>query len=437
MLKFVSFLIEASKKPKKEKAFNLNDAKGKLYEILAGSHLIHKTHKSGAPNKFLSSYRDEEGKSPQDVHNYIKSKLDELHPGMYHTINQHAAAAAEHMRNQLAADGHHTIHEGAWTSQAGDHKRFTKEDDPNSDADIMLKTNQGHIGISMKYGGNKDMNLRNNGLDSLEDMAKLKNGELTGARERHQTLTHNLGIHNHDEYKRMRDEGTPDEKKSVAAADESALNTQREMAKHLTNGLANNLSSEDLRQYVKDRVAPQTKFKHYRIHTRTDNSGGATHHMNDIQDDAAKLDHFEHFRVVPHKGGISAKIEGRRIGSEKYEPVLDQAIKKVSGVTKGFASSTKAPYASKAYGPAPKRETEPVKTTGPKRVRQSFVQHVAPKAPVTSKPRKSKISEPNDEDRFTSEGGGSAIGSRSNPNWKQKEATGEVGGVKFKSRSEK
>jgi hypothetical protein len=271
----------------------------------------------------------------------------------------------------------------------------------------------------MKYGGNKDMNLRNNGLDSLEGMAKLKNGELTGARENHQKKLEDLDIQNHDQYKQMRDEGTPQEQKVAAAADESALNTQREMAKHLTNGLANNLNSEELRQYVKDRVAPETKFKHYRIHTRTNSSGGATHHMNDIQDDAAKLDHFEHFRVVPHKGGISAKIEGRRIGSDKYEPVLDQAIKKGSGPTKGFASTTKAPYASKAYGPAPKRETEPVKTVGPKRVKQSFVQRTAAaakkpaaQAPVAAPKRPLKkvapVTSSPDEDRLDNEAG--AIG---------------------------
>lgn len=420
MHNFLSFLTEA--KTKKEKAFNLNDAKGKLYEILSGSHLIHGTHKSGKPNQFLSHYRDEEGKTPEDVHNYIKSKLDELHPGMYQQINQHAAEAAEHMRNTLAADGHHTIHEGAWTSQSGDHKRFTKVDDPNSDADVMVRTNKGHIGISMKYGSNKDMNLRNNGLEALEKMAKLKNNELTKARSKHQKNLEELGIESHDQYKKMRDEGTPKEKQTAAAADESALAAQREMAKHLTHGLATNLNSEELRQYVKDRISPKTKFQHYRMHTRTNDSGGASHHMNDIQDDASKLDHFEHFRVVPHTGGISVKIEGRRIGSTKYEPILDQAIKKGNGPTKGFASTTKAPFASKAFdknkpstatSPPSREVAPPVK----KKPVQSFSQHVV--KPM-NKPKKT--------------GYGVAGDNPDSPmhNW----ASGEVAGSKFKSKSE-
>lgn len=429
MLKFVSFLAEAAKpaKPKKEKAFNINDAKGKLYEILSGSHLIHGTHKSSAPNKFLSSYRDEEGKSPKEVHDYIKNKLDETHPGMYHQINKHAADAAEHMKKQLSADGHHTIHEGAWTSQSGDHHKFTGQHDANSDADVMVKTNKGPIGVSMKYGTNKDMNLRNNGLESLEKMAKLKDNELTKARSHHQSALEHLDIQSHEQYKKMRDEGTPQEKKVAAAADDSALNTQREMAKHLTNGLANNLSSEELRDYVKQRVAPETKFQHYRIHTRPDANNNATHHMSDVKDEADKLNHFEHLRVVPHKGGISAKIEGRRIGSDKYEPMLDQAIKKGSGPTKGFASSTKAPFLSKEYhGKPPSRETDT-----PKKVAKSFVQHVAAPAPAPAAPVKKKITPA--AKPFPYPVSKDVPGSV----WADKEAAGEVGGVKFKSKSEK
>lgn len=426
MRDFLSFLFEAKKEPK-EKAFNLNDAKGKLYEILSGSHLLHGADKTGKPKKFLASYRDEEGKSPQEVHDYIKSKLDEMHPGMYHQINKHAADAAAHMKNHLASEGHHTIHEGAWTSQSGDHKRFTNEHDANSDADVMVKTNKGPIGVSMKYGENKDMNLRNNGLEALEGMSKLKNSELTDARTTHQTNLWELGVHSHDEYKRMRDSGTPKEKKIAAAADDSALHTQRQMAKHLTNGLANHLSSEELRQYVKDRVAPKTKFQHYRIHTRPDSSGNAGHHMNDIQDDADKLNHFEHLRVVPHKGGISAKIEGRRIGSDKYEPILDQAIKKGSGPTKGFASSTKAPYASKEYGKTPPpRETAPV-ASGKGGVKKSFVQHIAPKPAVPVKKKPAAAAKP-----FPHPLSKDVPGSV----WADKAPSGEVGGVQFKSKSE-
>ena len=154
MIKF-SELLEA-KKPPKEKEWNLNDAKGKLFEILSGSHLHKGTSEAGSPNEFLKHYRDEEGKSPKEVHDYIKRELETRNPGMYQEINRHAAEAAQHLRDQLAAHGHTKIHETAWTSQKGDHGRFTKDTlgreihDPNSDADLMVHTENGPVGLSFE-----------------------------------------------------------------------------------------------------------------------------------------------------------------------------------------------------------------------------------------------------------------------------------------------
>jgi hypothetical protein len=400
MFKFAEYLMEAAKKAKKEKPkeFNVNDAKGKLYEILTGSHLQHGTHKDGHPNKFLSHFRDEEGKTPQDVHDYIKRELDIRHPGMYNEISRHSRDAAHHIRGELARQGHHTIHETAWTSQAGDHNRFTGEEDPNSDADVMIKTNKGPVGLSLKYGGSKDMNLRNNGLESLETMSGLKGGEIQKERTKHQQWMQNAGVTSHEEYKRMRDEGTPKEKKLAAAADDSALVAQRNMAGHLTRGISQ-YNSDQLKDYVRERIAPKTKFQHFRVHTRPDASGASTHHMGDVQEEAKKLDNFAELRPVAHTGGISAKIEGRRHGSDRYEPILDQAIKKGSGPTKGFASATKAPFLSKSDAPKPTKTRASFssvavapKPTKPKRVKP-FKEVIAP-APVVRPQRKQRVRTP-------------------------------------------
>ena len=355
MLSFENFLeslLEAKeKKPPKEKKFNLNDAKGKLFEILAGSHFEHGTHKSGRPNDLLTHYRDEEGKSPKDVHKYIKDELDARHPGMYDEINRHAAEAAGHLRDQLTAHGHSEVGKTAWTSQPGDHGRFTGIEDPNSDADIMVKGNNGPVGISLKYGKNKDMNLRNNGLDELENMAALEKGSLTGVRAAHQKELERLDLQTHDQYKAYRDSSDASQKNIANLAEKSAIESQREMARKISEGLSKRSSAADghefLKQYVRDRISPPTQYQHFRLHSRPNDKGGVTHHFSDMQDDSAKLEDFEHFRVVPHTGGISVKIEGRRKGSNSYEPVLDQAIKKGSGPMKGFASTTKAPFLTK------------------------------------------------------------------------------------------
>lgn len=361
MLKFSELLVEArEKKPKKPKEFNVNDAKGKLYEILMGSHL-HGTFTKGHENegKFLQHYRDEDGKRPEDVHNYLRDELEKREPGAYNEIMRHAGEGAQHLRDQLAAHGHHNINQVAWTSQKGDHKRFTGEDDPASDADLMVKTENGPIGLSLKYGKSKDMNLRNPGLETLENAAGLQPGELAKMREDHYARVRKIGIRDHEHYKDMRYHGDDQDKAKAADADESALYTQKMMAKRIADGLTAKTSaigpdgnlmttpegSEYLRNYVKNTIAPKTTYQHFRLHTRPDGKGGAAHHMSDMQDDAARLDDFRDFRVVPHNGKtISYRIEGRRHGSDNYEPVLDQGIKKGSGPMKGFAGMTKAPF---------------------------------------------------------------------------------------------
>jgi hypothetical protein len=363
MLKF-SELVEARvKKPPKEKEFNVNDAKGKLYEILMGSHL-HGTFTKGHENegKFLQHYRDEDGKRPEEVHNYLRDELEKREPGAYNEIMRHAGEGAQHLRDQLTAHGHHGINQVAWTSQKGDHKRFTGEDDPASDADLMVKTENGPVGLSLKYGKSKDMNLRNPGLETLEKAAGLNPGELAQMRENHYAMARKIGIKDHAHYKAMRDRGTPEDKNKAADADASALATQKAMAKKVADGLTARAAAdpEFLRNHVRNTIAPQTMYQHFRLHTRPDGKGGASHHMSDMQDDAAKLDDFKDFRVVPHNGQtISYRIEGRRHGSDTYEPVLDQGIKKGSGPMKGFAGMTKAPFLTATDKRTGKLETPP------------------------------------------------------------------------------
>ena len=359
MLKFSELVEAKEKKPPKEKEFNVNDAKGKLYEILMGSHL-HGTFTKGHANqgKFLQHYRDEDGKRPEEVHNYLRDELEKREPGAYNEIMRHAGEGAEHLKDQLAAHGHHNVNEVAWTSQKGDHKRFTDEDDPNSDADLMVKTENGPVGLSLKYGKTKNMNLRNPGLETLEKAAGLQPNELGKLREDHYATVRKMGIRDHAHYKAML-KGDDEQRGKAADAVNNALMTQKAMAKKVADGLTAKTTgpdgqttpegSEYLRNHIRDTVAPQTTFQHFRLHTRPNGRGGATHHMSDMQDDAAQLDDFKDFRVVPHKGDkISYRIEGRRHGSDDYEPVLDQGIKKGSGPMKGFAGMSTAPYLTAA-----------------------------------------------------------------------------------------
>lgn len=336
MKSFLNFLIEG----KDNSEFNLNDAKGKAFEILAGSHLKHGSGKDGHPAGYLSHYRDENQNSPQQVLSYIKSELDKRHPGMYNEINDHARAAAAHMREQLKKNGHHTFHDIAWTSQPSDHKSFTGEEDPNSDADVMLKTNKGPIGISLKYGTQKQPNLRNPGLNSIEELAGLKKGEITSLYNKHNENLKALGFNqtadkNHAAYKANKNS------EESKAAEQSSLAARREIAKKWQNGYSA-MNSDQLKQKIISLVSPETKFEHYRMHTRP-TASGVEHHMGGIKDEVnSLLNHYAEFKAVPHSGeGISAQILGRHHGSEDWHPVVTHSVKNTSGPMRGMAGTTK------------------------------------------------------------------------------------------------
>lgn len=336
MLNFSNFITEGAKNSE----FNVNDAKGKAFEILSGSHLRHGTDKKGNPKNLLTHFRDEKGKAPSEVLAYIKQEMDKRHPGMFDQINQHAREAADHMRAHLKKNGHHTINEIAWTSQPSDHESFTGEKDPNSDADIMLRTNKGPIGISLKYGTQKNPNLRNPGLDTIEQLAGLKRGSIVNEYNKHQDTVRQLGFNgsqaeNHEAFKANKNS------RAAQAAVESGLNTRRQIAKKWQNGYSK-MNSDQLREKIVSLVSPETKFEHYRLHTRP-TASGVTHHMGSVQDDIrGALSHYAEFKAMPHSGaGISVQILGRHHGSNDWHPVVTHGVKGTSGPMKGMNGTTK------------------------------------------------------------------------------------------------
>ncbi len=335
---------------------NLNDAKGKMFELLVGGHLKHGTGKGGTPKGWATHYRPE-GDQPQDIHDKIKRFLDNNHPGSYEEISKHAKDAADHLRKELAARGHHTLDDVVWTSQKGDHEAFTGEKDPNSSADLMLKTSDENgkankpIGISLKYGTEKDPNLKNPGLSAMETLGKLKDGALDKLRQGHYNVLKSLGYGEQvggkaakERYNQLYNQGSPIAKKG----DEDALNTQRNIAKTFSQGLAN-ASKQDpnhLHEVVKKLIFPPTMFQTIRHHTHVGPKGAAFHHTNDTEDEAEKVANaYEEYRVRPHTGGVTAVIEGRKKGSKDFEPAVNISTKTTSSYSgKGFNSIVKAPF---------------------------------------------------------------------------------------------
>jgi len=406
MINFEEFLEtlfeKKEKKEKKPKAFNINDAKGKLYEILLGSHLHSKgkADDNNVPAEILKHYRDEEGKSPKQIHDAIKEELDKRDPKMYNEIANHAFEGYQHIKDQLAAHGHNKLGSTAWTSQAGDHGRFTKDvlgeriDDPNSDADVMVHTENGPIGLSLKYGSTKNMNLRNPGLETLEKNVGLRPNELDELRKKHSEYVGNLGIRNHDHFKELLKD--PNSADIVNKAMKSANDTQNAIAKKVADGLTARTNEPDfLKNYIKHTVAPVTNYQHFRLHTRPDKKGGSSHHMSDMQDDAAKLDNYEDFQVEPHDGKtITVKIKARRKGSNSpHKTIFNQRIARgSSGPMKGFRGVTTAPYITAKDEEKGPLKLPPKKPKTPQAAkRKSMIGHNNPPGPIED-PRMSAMS---------------------------------------------
>jgi hypothetical protein len=340
---------------------NLNDAKGKLFELLVGGHLKHGTDKTGMPKGWATHYRPE-GDGPQDIHDKIKKFLDKSYPGSYEEISKHAIHATEHLRKELSTRGHNTIQDVAWTSQRGDHEAFTGQKDPNATADIMVKSKESDkpIGISLKYGTEKNPNLKNPGLEALEGLSKLKERALDKLRQGHYDVLKALGYGDKvggaaakERYNQLYNQGS----KIAKQGDDHALETQRNIAKTVTNGLtaASKKDPEHLREVVKKLIFPPTLYPTLRHHTHVGPKGAALHHTNDTEEEAQKTaEAYEEYRVRPHSGGVTSVIEGRKKGSDKFEPAINLSTKTTSSYSgKGFNAIVKAPFLSKLANEEP------------------------------------------------------------------------------------
>lgn len=320
-----------------------NDDKGKLFEILHARHMH--------PEKtFPTHYRDEiSGKSPEETHNAIKARIT---PAEYKTIDSHASSSAERMKAHLVDQGHNPKHitHVAWTSNgARDVAKFTGKDDPNNDSDVMYRFKHPktgavkHVGVGLKYGSQREPNIRNPGLESLQSMTG--STTLLGRFNKHKKKLASLGYtnsaeKNHEQWKK--------EKTSTRgkAANDSKLEATRAMARDMHKALSQK-SSDQLRDYVRGVVAARTQSPVYRMHAHTShNEAGSsvTHHIDEPSKDIDNhLSQFSELRMDKAPKGISVTIKGVNKKTGKTVNVLSHAVKGVSGPMKGIAATTKLP----------------------------------------------------------------------------------------------
>ena len=90
---FIKYLLE--EKASKEDFGDLgNDPKGKLHELLVGMHL------NGG--KHMETFRDENKKTPKQVHDEIAEKLGGVNSPQYKNFSERAKKAAEDIKNLTA-----------------------------------------------------------------------------------------------------------------------------------------------------------------------------------------------------------------------------------------------------------------------------------------------------------------------------------------------
>lgn len=352
-----------------------NDDKGKLHELLLAKHL----HPNGELPEHFRSENEKYGGTAEYVHKKLKEKLEKEHPGAYAEIDSHARQTAEAVRKHLTASGHltgdHEIHSVHWTSNPTDAEKLTKIKEPNSNADLVITTQhketgeQNHVGISAKYGGLKNPNLKNPGLKDLEKQAGHPAGTYTKILEAHRDRMVKLGYNsttakNHALWKNHNDilekekeehaakggkkgDFVPKSKEAHMAheAIKSSLEARKEISRLHKEGLSKKSDSE-LRDLVRSQVSPQAKFHHVVAHSRVNDDGSASSIVNNADTYADKnLSKFKNLKVR-HSPGIDYNIVGTyhnpghsEHGKEKI--IMTGGIKNTSGPQKGVNGTVK------------------------------------------------------------------------------------------------
>jgi hypothetical protein len=149
-------LVEGKDDATKEGSVS-NNTKGVLHELLVGKHL------NGG--KHLEKHKNQEGETPQQAHDRLKTQI---HPKDYEKIHKNAVSAANHIKAHIESTHKgHSIHAVHWTSKPGDtqkvtgHKASQKED--SSDVYVTTKHpktgKETHHGVSLKVSDKSSKNI--------------------------------------------------------------------------------------------------------------------------------------------------------------------------------------------------------------------------------------------------------------------------------------
>jgi len=317
---------------------SVSDAKGKLHEV-ATLYAF-----SGNVWSNTLHYRAE-GQSPLDIFNVCANTLG--HDATVRIMDDSYGTFLNiverlHADDVLAATN--AYWDATWTSNEdsvgalGDHERFTGVKDLNSDADIMIRTEEGPLGISLKYGNSRNPNLKNPGKPLIEEMLRLE--DLDRHRKPHDELLAALGFTgsaqaNHQAFKAERYS-----ERSLAAV-RSSLAYRKAIAAEIRNALTQRTEAE-VKEFVLGLCANPTVFKHYRSLTHTKGED-TRYHVADVVEHATKMaDQYVDWHIA-RQNNMTVTIKGthREHGTEEVLAMLQ--IKNQSGPMKSWNGTITAP----------------------------------------------------------------------------------------------
>ena len=326
---------------------SVSDAKGKLHEV-ATLYAF-----SGNVWSNTLHYRPE-GQSPFDTFNICANTLG--HDLTVRIMDDSYGAFLNivetlHADEVLAATN--AYWDATWTSHEdslgalGDHERFTGIKDINSDADIMVRTVDGPLGISLKYGASRNPNLKNPGKPLIEEMLGIE--DLDRHRIEHDALLIELGFTgtaaaNHETFKAER--YSP---RSLAAV-KSSLAYRKRIAAEIRKALGR-MDSEAVKKFVLDLCANPTIFKHYRSHTRTKDDDTHHHVADVIKHSHECADRFDDWHVDADQNSMAVTIKAtqREYGTVEVTAMLQ--IKNQSGPMKSWNGAIMAPMLNERKRP--------------------------------------------------------------------------------------
>lgn len=300
------------------------DSLGKERELGLGKYL------NGG--KHADSYRAA-GKTPAEMHHIHSEKL---HGKNYQKSASHKQADSQHKAGAAKIQDYFhknklgKIHKAVWTSQHSDYETHMGHKDPNNTADLIVHSKHGSkehkTAISAKTGTTGKINYDNPGIERL---SHISGKNLAKHTTRHKEVTDKHGVgSNHTKYKELRDSSKPSDRKKAADIKASSDKMNQDVAKDFHAGLSKKTHHE-LKNAIKDAVAPKTKIQHVVSHQVLDKNGKEkSHHIYDMHKHADEyLHHFKDLHVEKHTPGkTSVSVIGTHHKTGKKMKVASWSI---------------------------------------------------------------------------------------------------------------